>query len=877
MSVVSARQIPSLRRSAAKPITREHQVSWWVAAVLLGIVTVLFFVSAYFGIRFLNRPFLGMALMPTQVVTGGQPTGSERWNALEAGVASRDRLVALDGVPLSTDPFDYATARASIEAFLSRARVGQVVEATFVRPDGERFSVSYPLTAFPAGDSVIYFLIPALSGAVALVAGILILLYSGYNRTAITGAVICALTGFMLFGLFDAPSGYLLTPLWMLGTCGLGGFLVRFGLTFPSTLTVGYRLPAVTWLPVVGGVLLGFWALSYAFAPPTPNDFSQGQLITIGTALIGAVALAVLLINQRQRVTTRVARDQAGVLLMGLLLSTTPGLIWFSQSIIRNFIPTFELPLTIESSVPFLLTIVLSMTFVLVQQRTPDADRMLSQSVAYSVLMIGLITGYFLLTLGAGLIVRNMAPDNTLVIAILMFLVAVFFLPVRNRLQDRIDRIYFRQQRELSEIVEDFGQSLEDLGNAADTLDGFQKAVRQGVSPKHILIFLQRMRGADYVAEATDLRFAAEGATAVALKALSAPLVFERYAPFPTGLMADRARIESLQPSLITTMNSSEDLIGFVVFGAPQGRGGYAYEEVRFLNALTSQLSVVLERALVVESLEQRVRELNVLSQVGQAANYTNTLDDLLELVTAQTARLLDAEYQYIVFFDAERSQLYYAFFLEEDERDGSRERLRWPLSNDLYSQIIRSGQPRIMDDYARFKQGEGVQFLSDSNRTRAFMAVPLTAQTHRLGVFAVGKRSPQPYTAEEISTFTNLAALAATALEKAQLFDEVNRRARQLGALNEISQQLVAAETDDVNALLELITTSAVGILDSEAGSLLLADENDEAANQMVFRAVIGGASQELLGQRVPSNRGLIGEVVRTGRPPDQQSGAER
>ena len=71
--------------------------------------------------------------------------------------------------------------------------------------------------------------------------------------------------------------------------------------------------------------------------------------------------------------------------------------------------------------------------------------------------------------------------------------------------------------------------------------------------------------------------------------------------------------------------------------------GRYTFEELRFMQTLTSQISVAVERAEVVESLEHRVRELDVLSQVSQAVNFTIDLNDLLELIYAQTVRLIDA------------------------------------------------------------------------------------------------------------------------------------------------------------------------------------------------------------------------------------------
>jgi signal transduction histidine kinase len=140
-------------------------------------------------------------------------------------------------------------------------------------------------------------------------------------------------------------------------------------------------------------------------------------------------------------------------------------------------------------------------------------------------------------------------------------------------------------------------------------------------------------------------------------------------------------------------------------------------------------------------------------------------------------------------------------------------------------------------------------------------MGVPLIAGSTVLGVTAVATDdSSKPYTDDQLRIFNDIGTLAATSLDKARLFEETNRRARQLAALNEMSQRL--ASELNVENLLDLITSSAADILESEAGSLLLMDEQDE---MLEFKVAIGGSGQELVGKRIPKNKGLVGEAVNT------------
>ncbi len=284
------------------------------------------------------------------------------------------------------------------------------------------------------------------------------------------------------------------------------------------------------------------------------------------------------------------------------------------------------------------------------------------------------------------------------------------------------------------------------------------------------------------------------------------------------------------------------------------------------MQTLTAQISVAVERAQVVESLEHRVRELDVLSQVSQAVNFTVGMDDLLELIYAQTYRLIDATHFYIALHDPDANEVYYAFFLEGGERYTEKENQRWTPGNDLFSEVIRSGQSLVSANYAETLAERGAAFGVEDPALQGWMGVPLLVGSRTMGMMAVGTTQPgRVYRDEQRKIFTDISALAATSLDKARLFTETNARARQLSALNDITRQIVAAELD-LERLLQLITASATDILAAEAGSLLLTV--DDGSGDLEFKVAVGGSGQEVLGSHLEAGRGLVGEVAATGTP---------
>jgi signal transduction histidine kinase len=649
--------------------------------------------------------------------------------------------------------------------------------------------------------------------------------------------------------------------------------LAALAFIFPTKTALAFKQPNIQYLPVAFSLLLAA-AITYAFL--NPMDAESGTsilLLATALALCGLFFLTVVLWRRRRNATNSTVRDQINTVLIGLVLALVVSILWLINTFIRNSTGMEPLPLNTSAAMPFLVVPAFSMAYAVLQYRSFDTDKIISQALTYSVMLSGLIAGYFLLVFSASLITRDVVRANDpILIAIVIFLIAVLFVPVRTRIQERIDRLYFRTRINYQDRVETFAQQLTSMENFDVILQNYRQQLQEALQPEQVFIFLSSHQTGDYVAHrktdgapATDVRFSPNSPLIEVLRASDQLIYLEPGLPWPNGLVAERARLLILRTLVIAGFRGAKQLNGFVFISPPLSKTGrYSYEELRFIQNLTAQISVAVERAQVVDSLERRVRELDVLSQVSQAVNFTIEFDDLLELISTQADKLINATHFYIVLRDAAMNELYYAFFLEEDERIREKEDRRWPLGNDLYSEVIRTGQPMRIYNYAQAITERGAMLRYEDPNLRGWMGVPMLAGSRALGVLAAGTTQlGRSYTDDQLKIFNDIGALAATSIDKARLFAETNVRARQLSALNDISRQLVASEFN-LEGLLELITASAADILEADAGSLLLTV--DDGSGDLEFRVVSGGSGQELIGRRLPAGRGLVGEVAATG-----------
>jgi signal transduction histidine kinase len=672
-----------------------------------------------------------------------------------------------------------------------------------------------------------------------------------------------------IVGLFDLNTTYRLTPFWIFATTLLGGAIVTLSMVFPTRFGRMYSQPNLIYVPYGIGVVVGLAALALFLLPAAPIHVLLGIQAAVLTLMICAGVSCLLWARQRARAGSPLTRDQASLVLVGFVFALMPGVIWMVNIITRAFTGQELIPFNTSASAPFFVLPTFSMAYAAMQTRSIDADQWISKGITYAFLIIGLILGYYLLILSVSILAgHTVAANDPLLVALVIFVVAAAFVPVRTRLQTQIDKIYFRQRINYQEQVEQFARSLSALRELPAISAEYRTTLEHALAPTHTFIYLLMPQSGDYAAYGkvkpdTDIRFAADSPLLSYLRRQESPIYLDGRTPWADDLVAERARLLVLKPLAIVGFRGSSRLSGFAIIGSPRsGKGAYSYEEQRFIENLTNQMTVAVERAQVVDSLERRVRELGILSRVSQAVNFTGDYDQLLELIGTQTLNLVECSHVYIALRDAAMNELYYAFFLEAGERYADQENHRWQIGSDLVSEVVRTSQPVRVAHYGRAMTERGTPVQREDSALHAWMGVPLIAGSRVLGVLAVGTHEPnRPFTGDQLRMLGDIGALAATSLDKARLFAETNLRARQLASLNDISRKLTATELN-LDHLLPLITESATGILNAEAGSLMLAVE--DGSGDLEIKITHGGAMAPV-GTRISAGRGFVGECVRS------------
>ncbi len=481
------------------------------------------------------------------------------------------------------------------------------------------------------------------------------------------------------------------------------------------------------------------------------------------------------------------------------------------------------------------------------------------------------VAAYLLIVSGAALLLVGLdAEIHPILLGLMIFILAVGLFPIRNRIQDTIDAVHtWNPRRSALQNSHTSGIELSIDTDAQTTARNFQRVVAQSYSPSLMHLFIYDPNCNQYTAvpntderPSSDLRYPPQSPLVQYLHANNKPFEISGVKSLPDELMDEQARIALLGAVLLMPLPGQKDLVGWLALGPRKRLGGYNPQDLARLESLCGQAALAIERSQVITNLERRVREMDVLTRIAQGVNITLEFDNILELIYAQTNLVIPAIDFRITLRNPIDGKLFHAFFLEDDERMAHNENINIPTRNGLEEIVIQNQQAIITPDYSAECRKYGV--YPNSPGIYAWMGVPLNAGSETIGAISLGSRDPAIiYVTRQSEILQAISDLAAGAIVKTQLLSESERRARQLAKLNEVGRSLTS--TLELNPLLNRIMNSAVEILNCEAGSLIMIDENTQ---ELVFKVTVGSTASDISDTRLPPGTGRVGQVAETGQP---------
>jgi adenylate cyclase len=275
--------------------------------------------------------------------------------------------------------------------------------------------------------------------------------------------------------------------------------------------------------------------------------------------------------------------------------------------------------------------------------------------------------------------------------------------------------------------------------------------------------------------------------------------------------------------------------------------GYFTGEHLDLLNSVAAQSAIALENAELFRLtrsqnalLERRAEELQRLNQVSRLLTELMRPEQLLRLVTYLVH--LTFGYQSVSILLRDGDDLVVravAGGADEDARMGR----RIPIGQGITGWVALQQEPLYVGDV---RQDPRYIPAGQHGLTRSKLAVPILTAREVFGVLDVESEAVDAFGPSDIRLLDTLSGQLGVAMENAQLFDNEQRRVRQLGQVNNLSVAVTAQLDSNANLRIAAAAVAAIFGID-HCGIVVSSDDRRSGTRVATHSAQVAAPGTQL------------------------------
>ncbi len=302
---------------------------------------------------------------------------------------------------------------------------------------------------------------------------------------------------------------------------------------------------------------------------------------------------------------------------------------------------------------------------------------------------------------------------------------------------------------------------------------------------------------------------------------------------------------------LLVPLLNKDKIIGLIYLD-DQGQLITSERTTRLVLTLSVQISNAIQKASLVQQLQENLGPLKALYQVGTAITATLSLSKVVKLIVEQAVELLDHSACALLVLD----ELGDDFRLETSV--GLSGRL---LEPEIHAQLARVAvdSKRATTLYLdRDPECAPFRQVLEDGELGGLLSVPLIARKKMVGVLNCFVPPQFRFRQQEIRFLKGFANQAAIAVENARLHGLVRFKMGELGTLFEVTKAVTS--TLQLDKVLQSIVQHVIEILRADAASLMLVE------GERLFMKSSAGLDGKTRTKPIPLGEGVSGLTASTG-----------